>query len=151
MRLGQRLGPGLAAQCTDGSGWRADPGQARIDHSLGEVGVLAEEAIAGVHRIGPGGTGCGQQLVGAQIGVSTGSTTQGHGLGGFAHMQSIGIGVGVDGYRFDAHAMGGVDDAAGDFAAIGDEYLFHRLCPRGSIARLHASRAKAICFAMPSA
>ena len=41
--------------------------------------------------------------------------------------------------------------AAGDVAAIDDQYLFHKLCPRGSIARLHASRARAICFAMPAA
>ncbi len=151
LRLGQRLGPGLAAQRADGGGRRANPGQARIDHGLGKVGVLAEEAIAGVHGIGAGGTGCGQQFVGAQVGVGAGRSAQRHRLGGLAHMQGVGIGVGVDRDRFDAHAVGGVDDAAGDFAAIGDEDIFHRLCPRGSIARLHASRAQTICFAMPAA
>ena len=114
LRLGQRLGAGLAAQRADG-GWRgADPGQARIDHGLGEVSVLAEEAIAGVHGICAGGSGGGQQLVGAQVGVGAGRATQRHGLGGFAHMQGVGIGVGVNRDRFDAHAVGGVDDAACD-------------------------------------
>ena len=151
VRMGQGLGPRLVAQCADG-GWQgADPGQARIDHGLGEVGVLAEEAIAGVHGIGAGGTGGGQQLVGAQVGVGAGRSAQRHRLSGLAHMQGVGIGVGIDRHRFDAHAVGGVNHPAGDFAAIGDEDLFHRLCPRGSIARLHAARARAICFAMPAA
>ena len=114
LRLSQRLGPGLAAQCADGGGRWADPGQACIDHRLGEVGVLAEEAIAGVHGIGAGGAGCGQQLVGAQIGVGAGCAAQSDGLGGFAHVQGAGIGVGVNRDRFDAHAVGGVNDAAGD-------------------------------------
>lgn len=103
--------------------WWADPRQARIHHGLGEVGVLAEEAIAGVHRIGPGGAGGGEQLVGAQISVGTGRTAQGNGLGGFAHMEGVGIGVGVDRNGVDAHAVSGLDHPAGDFAAIGDEDL----------------------------
>ncbi|MNW06974.1 hypothetical protein D3C71_2034770 [compost metagenome] len=66
-------------------------------------------------------------------------------------MQGAGIGVGMDRDRFDAHAVSGVDHPAGDFAAIGDQDFFHRLRPRGSIARLHGARARAICFAMPGA
>jgi hypothetical protein len=146
----QRLGPRLAAQRADGRGGRADPHQAGIDHGLGKVGVLAEEAVAGVHGICARGAGSGQQLVGAQVGVGTECAAQRDGLRGFAHMQGVGVGVGVDGHSFDTHAVGGVDDAAGDLAAIGDEDLFHRLCPRGSIARQHAVRTRAICFAMPA-
>ena len=35
-------------------GRRADPGQPGVDHGLGEVGVLGEEAVAGVDGVGPG-------------------------------------------------------------------------------------------------
>ena len=64
----QRLGGRLAAQRANGSRRRADPGQASVHHGLREVGVFAEEAVAGVHRIGAGDA-CGfQQTVDAQIG-----------------------------------------------------------------------------------
>jgi hypothetical protein len=38
-------------------------------------------------------------------------------------MQRIAIGVGIDGDRLDAHLAGGLDDPAGDLAAIGDQNL----------------------------
>jgi len=36
-------------------------------------------------------------------------------------MQRIAIGIGIDGDRLDPHAPCGLDDTAGDFAAIGDQ------------------------------
>jgi hypothetical protein len=36
-------------------------------------------------------------------------------------MQRVIIGIGIDGDRLDAHLPRGLDDAAGDFAAIGDQ------------------------------
>ena len=36
-------------------------------------------------------------------------------------MGRVGVGFGIDGHRAHAHAAGGADDAAGDFAAIGDQ------------------------------
>ena len=44
-------------------------------------------------------------------------------LVGKLDMQRAGIRVGIDGDRADAHAPCGADDAAGDFTAIGNEYL----------------------------
>ena len=55
--------PALCAMCraltlsprfVDGLRRRADPDQAGVDHGLGEVGVLGEEAVAGVHGVGAG-------------------------------------------------------------------------------------------------
>ena len=46
-----------------------------------------------------------------------------HRLVGHLDVQRVGIGVGIDRDRRDAHLARGLDDAAGDFAAIGDQDL----------------------------
>ena len=51
---GDVLGPGLVAERLDRRRRRADPDQPGVDHGLGELGVLGEEAVAGVHRVGAG-------------------------------------------------------------------------------------------------
>ena len=48
------------------------------------------------------------------------------GLVGHLDMQRVLVGVGIDGDRLDAHLARGLDDAAGDLAAIGDQdFLEH--------------------------
>ena len=147
---GQRLGRGLVAQRANGRRRRADPDQAGVLHRLRKARILAQEAVAGVHRVGTGGLGGGQQLVHAQIAVGRRIAAERIGRGGLTHMQGIGIGVGIHRDGLNAHAVRGGDDAAGDFAAVGDEDFFH-VCARGFIARSHAARARAICLAMPAA
>jgi hypothetical protein len=44
-------------------GRRADPDEPGRDHLLGELGILREEAIAGVDRLGAGRLGGGEDLV----------------------------------------------------------------------------------------
>ena len=46
-----------------------------------------------------------------------------HRLVGHLDMQRVAVGVGVDRDGLDAHAPRGLDDAAGDLAAIGDQDL----------------------------
>ena len=53
-RLHQPLGGELVADAADRRRRRPDPGDALVDHRLGETGVLRQEAIAGVDRIGAG-------------------------------------------------------------------------------------------------
>ena len=49
-----------------------------------------------------------------------------------SYVQSVAVGVGIDGNGLDAHASRGLDDAARDFATIGDENpLEHRNPRRG--------------------
>ena len=43
-------------------------------------------------------------------------------------MQRIPVGLGIDGDRLDAHPAGGLDDPAGDLAAIGDQNSFEHCC-----------------------
>jgi hypothetical protein len=43
-------------------------------------------------------------------------------------MQRIAIGFGIDGDGLDAHLAGGLDDPAGDLAAIGDQNFLNMSC-----------------------
>jgi hypothetical protein len=45
---------GLVAESADGVGGRPDPGQAGGRDGFGEIGVLGEEPVPGVHRVRPG-------------------------------------------------------------------------------------------------
>jgi len=46
-------------------------------------------------------------------------------------MQRILVGFGIDRDRLDAHPARGLDDPAGDFAAVGDKYFFEHQLPMG--------------------
>ena len=52
--LGDVPGGDLVAEVADGLRGRADPGQAGVQDRLGELGVLREEAVAGVDGVGAG-------------------------------------------------------------------------------------------------
>ncbi len=52
--LGDVPGGDLVAEVADRLRGRPDPGQPGIQHGLGEVGVLGEESVAGVHGVGAG-------------------------------------------------------------------------------------------------
>jgi hypothetical protein len=42
-------------------------------------------------------------------------------------VQRILVGFGIDGNGLDAHLAGGLDDAAGDFAAVGNQNLLEHI------------------------
>jgi hypothetical protein len=65
----------------------------------------------------------GDDLVADEIGFARRRRADMHGLVGQLHMRRVGVGVGIDGDGAHAHAAAPCDDAAGDFAAIGDEDL----------------------------
>ena len=46
-------------------------------------------------------------------------------------MQGTAVGLGIDRHGGNAHPAGGLDDAAGDFAAIGNQYFAKQGLPRG--------------------
>ena len=70
--LGDVPGGHLVAEVADRLRGRADPGQPGVDDGLGEVGVLGEEAVAGVDRVGAGPRGDVDELVDAQVGLGGG-------------------------------------------------------------------------------
>ncbi len=97
----------------------------RVDDGLGEVGVLGEEAVAGVHRVGAGPGGDVDELVDAQVGIGSGLAAQGVRFVGEHGVQGLAVGVRVHGDAAQAGILAGADDADGDLATVGDEYLAH--------------------------
>jgi len=93
----------------------------------------------GVSACGLGGA---EDTVAAQVTVGGGCRADMHGFVCFADMFGAGVSVGIDGNGADAHVAAGGHDAAGDFAAIGDEEAFDhgrsktRFCPKRQVAGL---------------
>ena len=64
----QRLRVDLRGHHRDDLGGRADPGQPGVGDRRGEVGVLGQEAVAGMDRVGAGLAGRRDDQVAAQVG-----------------------------------------------------------------------------------
>ena len=84
-------------------------------------GVLGEEPVAGVHRFGAGRLAGGDDLVDREVGIAGRRAADVDGLVGELDVHGVAIGIGIDRDGADAHALGSLDDATGDFAAIGNE------------------------------
>jgi hypothetical protein len=74
-----------------------------------------------VHGVGPGPSGRLEHQVVAEVGVAWSDPGQADRQIGFGHMGAVGVGVGVDGDRGDAHGSGRAHDAPGDLPSVGDE------------------------------
>ncbi len=84
-----------------------------------EFGVLREESVAGVHRVGAGGAGGGDDGLGVQIVVGLRQPHPGVGLG---DVRRGGVRVGVDGDGAQAESPAGGEHPPGDLAAVGDQH-----------------------------
>ena len=113
----------LVAHRLDRLDVRADKDDAGLDQRLGEACVLGQEAVARMDGLGAGLLGGGDDLGGVEIGLACGGGADADRLVGHLHMQSVAVGVGIDRDRGDAEPPCGPDDAAGDFAPIGNEKL----------------------------
>ena len=111
----------LVAHHGDGTGRRTDPGEARVGHRLGELGVLGQESVAGVDGLGAGRLGCRQDLGLVEVALGRRRATERNGLVGHANVQRFVVDVRVDGDALDAHLAGGTDDAQGDLAPVRDQ------------------------------
>ena len=121
--IGGSAGAGLRAELTHGGSRRPDKNNAGSGTGFGEVGVLREEAIAGMDGVGAALAGDFEDAVAAEIGVGRGRGAEAVGFIGVHDMERGTIGVGVDGYGRDAELTAGADEAECDFAAVGDEDL----------------------------
>src|SRR5690606_16697909 len=119
-------GPDLVAERGDGLRRRADPDQARVDDRLRELGVLGQEAVAGVDGVGAGAGGDVQQLGDVEVGLGRCSTAQRVRLAGHLDVQGVTVLLGVDGHAADPGVRTGTRDPYGDLAPIGYQNLLHR-------------------------
>ncbi|GAB1413220.1 hypothetical protein MASR1M97_19560 [Candidatus Desulfobacillus denitrificans] len=113
------LGLGLVAHQADRLGRRADEDEAGLRAGLGEGGVLGEEAVAGMHGLGAGGLGGGDDPLDVEVGLARRRGADLDGFVGEARMQGVAVGGRDDGHRAQPARAAAADDAAGDLAAVG--------------------------------
>src|SRR5581483_11044419 len=88
---------------------------------LGEVGVLAQQAVAGVDRVDVSDFGGGDDGGNVEIAVGCARRSDADGLVGKAHMKRVAIGFAID--RDGAHTKftTGVDDTQRNLVAVGNQ------------------------------
>ena len=145
-RLDHRLlGRHLVAHDPDRLGRRADEGEAAALDALGEVGVLGQEAVAGMDRLGVGHLGGGDDRRHVEVALRGRRRADADRLVGELHVLRVAVGLRIDDDRLDAELAAGALDAQGDLAAVGDQDLLEhrqppvpkrRGAPAASVARL---------------
>ena len=95
---------------------------------LGELGILGEETVAGMNRVGSGDLGGRDDARDLQVALARRRGADADVVVGEADVQRLAVGLGVDGDGLDAELAARADDAQRDLAAIGDENLLkHRV------------------------
>ena len=117
----QRLGAVLEPHGADRGGRRPDEDDAGVDAGLGKVGILREEAIAGMDAVGARRFSHRDQFIDAQIAVGSGRGTDDVRLVAQPHVQGAGVRRRIDRDGAQAEPPRCAGNAAGDFAAIGDQ------------------------------
>ncbi len=104
---------------------------------FGEVGVLAQQSVAGMDRIHIGDFGGADDGGNVEIAFVQARRPDADGFVGKADVQRVAVGFAVDGDGLDAEFLAGTDDAQGDFAAIrNQDFLEHEDSIREPIPRL---------------
>ena len=98
-----------------------DEDDAGFGQRLGERRALGEKAIARMHGLGAARLAGGDDLVDDQIALRRRRRADRHRVVGHLDMQRVAVGFGIDRDGCDAHPAGGLDDPAGDLAAIGNQ------------------------------
>ncbi len=122
-------GGDLVAKRADRPRRGTDPDQSGIGHRLGELGVLGQEPVAGMHRVRAGQPGGSEYLADVQIAGSRRVTAECERLVGKPHVRSVPIGFRVHGNTRESLVTTGPDDADGNLTAIGDQHLVHESAP----------------------
>ena len=91
-------------------GRRADEGDAALAADARELGVLGEEAVAGVDRVGGGDLGGADDRRDVEVALGGRGRADAHGLVGEAHVERARVDLGVDGDRLDAELAARAED-----------------------------------------
>src|SRR5579875_2570211 len=115
------LGRRLRSHRADGGGWWADEDNTGFGAGVSKLGVLGEEAVAGVDRLGAAGLGGGDDRGDVEVALTRRGRANAIGGVGQAHMRRVAVGVGIDGDGAYAKLLAGEDETHGDLATIGDQ------------------------------
>ncbi len=94
-----------------------------------EGGVLGEEPVPGVDRIGAAAGEHAQDEVYGEVALGCRLASESVGLVCHTNVKGVLVELGVDGDRSDAELAAGPDDPHGDLAAVGDEHLVEHRSP----------------------
>jgi hypothetical protein len=102
---------------------RADEGDTRRRERLREGFALGQETVARMHRLGARLAAGFDDLLDDEVGLGCLCGPQMHRLVRHLHMERIPVRIGENRHRLDPHPARGLDDPAGDLAAIGNQDL----------------------------
>jgi hypothetical protein len=114
----------MAAMAPAGGPMNTSPAAAQ---ALAKSLVLAQETVAGVHRLRAGGQRCVDDALPLQVAVARRVAAHVHGLVAGTHVEGVGVGVGVHRHGAHAQAARGGGHAAGDLTAVGNQDLLEHL------------------------
>ena len=90
-------------------------------HCGGEFGVLREESVSGMDRVGTRSAGGRDELAAVEV---AGGACQADGRVGLGDVWGRRIRLGVHGDCADTEAAAGVEHPSGDLPAVGDQYSY---------------------------
>ena len=118
---GQFFGLDLVAHGSNRIVLGADEGNALFLAALGKFGVLAQKSVARVNGLCAGGLGGGDDHVSQQIAFAAGRRPDAHGFIGQGYVARLFVRIRIHGHGGNAHFAGGGDNAAGNFAPVGNQ------------------------------
>ena len=113
----------LVAHGGDRLGVGADKDNTGLGERLGEGSPLRQKPVAGMHRFRAGFLAGGDDLLDDEVTLRGGRRSDRDRHIGHFHMQRVAVSLGIHRDRRDTHPPGGLDDPAGDLAAVGNEDL----------------------------
>ena len=123
------LGLDLVAHQPNVLGGRADEGDVVLIEDLGEAGILGEEAVAGMNRVGAGDLAGGDDGWNVEVAVLGRRGADAHALVGEAHMHGVGVGGRMHRDSRDAQFLAGALDAKRDLSPVCDQDLVEHRAP----------------------
>ena len=121
--LRRALGLDLVAHDADVLGRWADEGDVVGGQYIGKLGILGQEAVAGMNRVGAGDFASGDDLVDVEIGVPRRRRADADAFVREPDMHRIGVGSRMHRHRADAELLGGAQHTQRDFASVGNQDL----------------------------